>query len=81
VVIVGDTGIGMTQDQIRIALQPFGQAAPALISIQRGTGLGLPLVKQMMELHGGRLAVISEIGSGTVIEMYFPAIDPSPVHS
>src|SRR5512138_229671 len=71
--IVRDTGIGMTEDDIEIVLQPFGQVESAHTRTHNGTGLGLPITKSLAELHGGSMTVKSEVGKGTVITVRFPA--------
>ncbi len=73
VVAVADTGIGMTADEIRIAMMPFGQARNAMTASQAGTGLGLPLARAMIEMHGGRLKIASQPGEGTLVELTLPA--------
>ncbi len=70
---VMDTGIGMSSEEVKIALTPFGQADNMLTRKHEGTGLGLPLANAMMELHGGRLLVKSKPGRGTTIVLLFPA--------
>jgi signal transduction histidine kinase len=70
---VTDTGIGMTPDDVKVALKPFGQVANALTRREQGTGLGLPMVKSLMELHGGRLAIDSAQGDGTRVRLIFGA--------
>ncbi len=70
-VTVSDTGIGMTQEELDRALEAFGQIAGAGIS-QKGTGLGLPLVRGLIELHGGRLEIDSAPGAGTRATLVFP---------
>ena len=72
-VLVADTGIGMAVDEIPRALQPFGQIDNSLTRPQGGTGLGLPLAKRLVELHGGTLTVESEPGSGTSVTFILPA--------
>ncbi len=74
---VADSGIGMAPEDIKIALEPFGQvydgARSGLLSRgQTGTGLGLPLVKSLIELHGGRLEIESRKGEGTTAILAFP---------
>ncbi len=69
---VKDTGIGMSADEIAVALTPFAQVDSKLARAYDGTGLGLPLVKSFVELHGGSLAVASEPGGGTVVTARFP---------
>ncbi len=67
-----DTGIGMTEEEIAIALTPFGQAGSTMTRSHEGTGLGLPLVQSLVELHGGRLLLESEPGKGTIVTVRFP---------
>jgi two-component system cell cycle sensor histidine kinase PleC len=69
---VTDTGIGMSEAEIEVALTPFGQVESALAREQKGTGLGLPLVRALAELHGGRLELQSEPGAGTTVAITFP---------
>jgi len=71
-VIVQDTGIGMTEKEVEQALTPFGQVQNKLTAKHNGTGLGLPLAKAMLELHGGTLAISSLPGHGTRIVLNFP---------
>jgi len=59
---VQDTGIGIAPDKLAVALAPFGQVETELSRRHDGTGLGLPLVKALAELHGGRLELSSELG-------------------
>ncbi|PKQ06759.1 MAG: hypothetical protein CVT73_09535, partial [Alphaproteobacteria bacterium HGW-Alphaproteobacteria-12] len=73
VISISDTGIGMSPDDIKLALTTFGQADNSLSRKHAGTGLGLPLAKAMMELHKGRLMVRSAPGRGTTIILVFPA--------
>jgi signal transduction histidine kinase len=69
---VEDDGIGMSPDELEIALTPFGQAGSTATRSHEGTGLGLPLVKSLMELHGGTLTLRSVKGKGTVVALRFP---------
>ncbi|CAK0754908.1 hypothetical protein CCP2SC5_2040001 [Azospirillaceae bacterium] len=69
---VTDTGIGMTPAQMKLALEPFGQIDSAFARRNYGTGLGLPLVKAMIELHGGAMVMSSEPNVGTTISLYYP---------
>ena len=69
---VRDNGIGMTQEQIVTALQPFRQIDSTLARKYEGTGLGLPLADGFMRLHGGHLQVDSQIGIGTTVTAVFP---------
>jgi signal transduction histidine kinase len=69
---VSDTGIGMSEEDIAIALEPFGQVDSGLNRKFEGTGLGLPLSKNLVELHQGRLVVESESGIGTRVSVWLP---------
>jgi len=72
-IAVSDTGIGMSGEEIAIALQPFRQVESALARKHEGTGLGLPLVKAFVEMHGGALVLQSEPGKGTTARVVLPA--------
>jgi two-component system cell cycle sensor histidine kinase PleC len=67
---VKDTGIGMSEQEIRLALEPFRQVDNALNRRFEGTGLGLSLVQKLTDLHGGRLAIESAPGVGTVVRIH-----------
>jgi len=69
---VTDTGMGMTEREVKIALAPFQQVGNPLTSDDLGTGLGLPIVKSLMDLHDGRLAIISNPRTGTRVTLSFP---------
>jgi signal transduction histidine kinase len=73
VIEVRDTGRGMTVAEIEIALQPFGQVDGGLDRRHNGTGLGLPLARELAGLHGGSLNVASEKGHGTTVTVALPA--------
>jgi signal transduction histidine kinase len=70
---VTDTGIGMAPQDFAKALEPFGQVDSRLARKYEGTGLGLPLTRQMVELHGGRLTLESVLGEGTTVTVILPA--------
>ena len=70
---VRDTGIGMTPEEIAIALQPFGQLDTGFNRRHDGTGLGLPLARSLVELHGGSLRIDSEKGRGTTVAVLLSA--------
>jgi signal transduction histidine kinase len=72
-ILVRDSGVGMNENEIANALVPFGQNANHMSAKHDGTGLGLPLAKAMMELHGGKLAIESQPGQGTTVILSFPA--------
>ncbi len=71
-IAVRDTGIGIAKQDIATALAPFGQIESALSRKHQGTGLGLPLTKALVELHGGILDLQSTLGVGTTITLIFP---------
>jgi signal transduction histidine kinase len=69
---VVDTGIGMTQEQLRKAMRPFEQIDSAFNRKYEGTGLGLPIIDALMRLHGGAVEIESEPGRGTRATLRFP---------
>jgi signal transduction histidine kinase len=69
---VADTGVGMDQDDIPKVLEPYVQVGNDLHKSGEGTGLGLPLTKELAELHGGALTVESEIDVGTTATILLP---------
>ncbi len=69
---VVDTGIGITEDDIEKVLSPFGQVENAYSATYEGTGLGLPITKALIELHGGALILDSVPGVGTTATLAFP---------
>jgi signal transduction histidine kinase len=75
---VADTGIGIPHDKLSIALAPFGQIESGLDRKYEGTGLGLPLAKRLVELHGGTMDIASEPGKGTVVTAHFPKERAAP---
>ncbi|MCW2245184.1 signal transduction histidine kinase [Azospirillum fermentarium] len=71
-VTVRDNGIGMAPEAVPRALDAFGQVHDRTVSSDRGSGLGLPLTRALVELHGGRFAIDSAPGVGTEIRLTFP---------
>jgi signal transduction histidine kinase len=69
---VGDTGIGMRPNDIEVALTPFAQVENIMTRRQEGTGLGLPIVKALVDLHGGELLLDSQPGIGTTATVILP---------
>jgi signal transduction histidine kinase len=69
---VSDTGIGMSDQDILEAFEPFRRIDHALASNFEGIGLGLPLTKAMIEMHGGRLELASISNHGTTATLIFP---------
>jgi len=71
-----DTGVGMTPEELDVALTPFGQAGTTMTRAHEGTGLGLPLVKSLVELHGGELFIRSKKNIGTTVQILLPPYHP-----
>lgn len=75
---VRDSGAGMAPEDIPRALQPFVQVDASLSRRHGGTGLGLPLTKIFVELHGGRLELESTLNVGTTASVILPASTRAP---
>jgi two-component system cell cycle sensor histidine kinase PleC len=71
-IAIADTGVGMTHEQIVLAMQPFAQVQGHLARTQEGTGLGLPLAMGLVKLHGGSLHLDSRPGAGTTAVVTLP---------
>jgi signal transduction histidine kinase len=69
---VSDTGIGIAAEDIATVLAPFGQVERTLVRRHKGTGLGVPLSRELMEKHGGSLTITSTEGAGTTVSVMFP---------
>jgi len=72
-IVIADTGIGISADEIDHILLPFGQAQDGRAHPHQGAGLGLPLAKALVELHGGRLSIASRLNVGTSVTVELPA--------
>lgn len=72
VLSIRDTGIGIPAEQIERVFQPFEQVADHLTREHEGTGLGLPIAKALIELHGGDLVLSSQLGAGTTARLRLP---------
>jgi signal transduction histidine kinase len=72
VVVIADSGIGMTDADIDLAMTVFGQVDNDLARRYSGTGLGLPLAKAIVELHRGTLEIDSYPGRGTTVTVTLP---------
>jgi two-component system, cell cycle sensor histidine kinase PleC len=70
---VKDTGIGIPQEDLLKVVEPFIQIESAMSRYHGGTGLGLPLVKKIAELHGGEIKIESQLGVGTTVTVHLPA--------
>lgn len=72
-IVVTDNGIGIAKEDLPVVMAPFGQVESQLNRRYEGTGLGLPLVQSLVEIHGGKLRLRSKPGLGTSITIWFPA--------
>lgn len=73
VIKVADTGIGIPPDQIATALQPFRQVKQPGRKSLPGTGLGLPIARDLVALHGGTISLASRLNAGTTVTIQLPA--------
>jgi len=71
-IVISDTGIGIPPEKIQHVLIPFGQGHEGQRHKEAGTGLGLPIVKHLVELHGGHFILESEVGIGTKATIWLP---------
>lgn len=74
IISIKDTGIGIPNDKVDIIFDRFRQVDRSLTRNQEGSGIGLSIVKSLVELHGGNISVISEYGKGTEFIIMFPVI-------
>jgi signal transduction histidine kinase len=72
VLSISDTGVGIPPEQVEKVLEPFEQVADHLTRENAGTGLGLPIARALIELHGGELVLRSELGVGTTAMLRLP---------
>ncbi len=77
-IAVRDQGSGIPAELLNRVFEPFSQAQGMTTSQGHGTGLGLPLVRSLIELHGGRIAIESRVGSGTAVTLSFPPAPAEP---
>ena len=70
---VTDTGVGISPDDKLRVFQNFGQGRHDVVTPDKGTGLGLPIVKGLVEAHGGYVELESEVGEGTIVSIHLPA--------
>jgi len=73
VMTVTDTGPGIPADMLDVVFRPFRQISDDAMKSQMGTGLGLGIVKQLVEMHQGAVMIESNLGSGTRVLVNFPA--------
>jgi len=78
-IAIADTGIGMSAEELDTALELYGRVDSVFVKTQAGTGLGLPLAKALVELHGGRLTLSSAKGRGTTARVSLPWFAGLPI--
>ena len=71
-ITIADTGVGIAPENINLVLEPFGQVADTLTRDHDGVGLGLSIVKSLVELHDGALSLSSELDEGTTVSISMP---------
>jgi signal transduction histidine kinase len=74
VVEISDSGVGIPADELDAIFDRFYRATTAEKADIPGTGLGLPLVRQVVHAHGGEVAVRSEVGVGTTVSIELPVL-------
>ncbi|KAB2848819.1 MAG: HAMP domain-containing histidine kinase [Hyphomicrobiaceae bacterium] len=72
-ITICDTGIGMSDEEVAVAVTPFGQVDASRSRWREGTGLGLPIAKALIGLHGGSLEINSAKGVGTEVMVRLPS--------
>jgi two-component system cell cycle sensor histidine kinase PleC len=72
-ILVRDTGKGIPAEDLTRVLEPFGQAEDHLTRQNGGIGLGLPIARALLKMHGGELLLTSEVDVGTSVEIRLPA--------
>ena len=72
---IGDTGVGMSEEDIAVALTPSGQVDLTRARSRDGAGLGLPIARALVQLHGGELKVESDLNVGTRVVVTLPPCD------
>lgn len=72
-ITIRDTGIGMSEEEVSVAMTPFGQVDSSRSRWREGTGLGLPIAKALIGLHGGSLDIKSAKGVGTEVSVRLPS--------
>lgn len=73
-VSIADTGPGIPEDEIPVVLQTFGRGSLAIKTAEQGSGLGLPIVKGLIDLHGGGFSLKSKPRAGTEVTVTLPPV-------
>jgi signal transduction histidine kinase len=69
---VRDEGVGIAEEDHARVFERFGQARHDIVGLEKGSGLGLPIVKGLAEAHGGRVTMESQLGEGTCVTVWLP---------
>ncbi len=69
---VADTGVGIDPSDVDAVFEAFGQGRHDIATSEKGTGLGLPIVRGLVEAHGGKIRLDSHLGKGTTLTCWFP---------
>ncbi len=72
IITVADSGVGISEANLQHVFEPFWQADSGLDRLKEGAGIGLPLARQLIALHGGRLELESRLGEGTKVTILLP---------
>ena len=72
-VVIRDTGVGMEEEELKVAMKPFGQVDGGRSRWREGAGLGLPIATALINLHGGSIDIKSAKGIGTEIKIFLPS--------
>ena len=78
IIAVADSGVGIAEADLAHVFEPFWQADSGLDRLKEGTGIGLPLARQLIALHGGRLEIESRLGEGTRVTVLLPEHHDTP---
>jgi signal transduction histidine kinase len=81
VIAIEDTGIGIKKEEFEAIFKEFHQTEEAIKHKRLGTGLGLPISKKFIEMHGGRIWVESEVNVGSTFYFTVPLVIPEPTFS
>jgi signal transduction histidine kinase len=76
-IVVSDTGIGIAANELDRIFEPFRRGEASISRVHEGTGLGLAITKHLVQLSHGRLVLESQVGLGTTVTVWFPAVQTS----